>query len=52
MGCPLSLDEGQVWCGCAELVMPGEVVTLCGVECWESKTRTNHCSDGASFGFD
>ena len=48
----LGLDEGQVWGGCAEFVMPGEVVTLGWVECWESKTRTNHYPDGASFGFE
>ena len=41
-----------MWGCCAELVMPGEVVTLGWAECWESKTRTNHCSDGTSFGFE
>lgn len=30
MGCALGLDEGQVWGGCTELVMLGEVVTLGG----------------------
>ena len=52
MGCALGLDEGQVWGGYAELVMPGEVVTFGWVECWEGKTRTNIYSDGASFGFE
>ena len=33
MGWVLGLDEGQVWGCCAELVMPGEVVTLGVVEC-------------------
>lgn len=46
MGWALGLDEGQVWGGCAELV------TLDGVECCERKTQTNHCSDGALFGFE
>ena len=50
IGWALGLDEGQVWGGCAELVMPGEVVTLGGR--WEGKTRTNICSDGSSFGFE